>query len=167
MYLSNRALPAATPATAAATPTFTPPAAWRDELTGQVFNASPDDLNGTSAALAGDSGLGPLRLLIPITVAGWVMFGAGCILCINGRGRAGRWVPEWYLDSAGTRRDKALVASWWLAVLLFWPVILLGLLVSKVVRRVAKVVAKRRDRKRTEDTDEDSIKSAGEGRVTV
>lgn len=75
-----------------------------------------------------------VRVLIPISIAGWLLFGVICILCINGRGRLGRWIPEWYLDSEGTRRDKALVVLWWLAVMVLWPVILPVLLVRKVVR---------------------------------
>lgn len=75
-------------------------------------------------------------------MAGWLLFGASCILCINGKGRAGRWVPEWYLDSEGKRADKALVGMWWLAVMVLWPVILPALLVGKLVKKVRKVVRK-------------------------
>ncbi|KAL6893059.1 hypothetical protein HDV57DRAFT_513296 [Trichoderma longibrachiatum] len=65
-----------------------------------------------------------VRVLIPVSIAGWLLSGVICILCINGRGKAGRWIPEWYLDSEGTRRDRALVVGWWAAVMLLWPVIL-------------------------------------------
>ncbi|KAG6026813.1 hypothetical protein E4U41_001163 [Claviceps citrina] len=77
------------------------------------------------------------EVLVPISVLGWVVFGAMCILCINGRGRAGRWVPEWYLDSGGTRWDKAAVGAWWLAVMVLWPVILPCAAVGGVSRRLA------------------------------
>ncbi|PTB69171.1 hypothetical protein BBK36DRAFT_1097659, partial [Trichoderma citrinoviride] len=72
-----------------------------------------------------------VRVLIPVSIAGWLLFGVICILCINGRGKAGRWIPEWYLDSEGTRRDMALVVLWWVAVMVLWPVILPMLLVRK------------------------------------
>lgn len=63
------------------------------------------------------------EILVLVTVFGWLLFGIISILCINGRGRAGRWVPEWYLDSNGTKRDRAAVVGWWATVVLFWPVI--------------------------------------------
>ncbi|KAL7962212.1 hypothetical protein V8C34DRAFT_271109 [Trichoderma compactum] len=74
------------------------------------------------------------RVLIPISIAGWLLFGVICILCINGKGKLGRWVPKWYLDSQGTVRDRALVMLWWIAVMVLWPVILPVLLLRKVVR---------------------------------
>ncbi|PNY27271.1 Uncharacterized protein TCAP_02803 [Tolypocladium capitatum] len=82
------------------------------------------------------------KVLIPVSVFGWLTFGVICILCLNGRGKAGRWVPEWYLDSHRTGRDKGLVAAWWIAVVVMWPVILpllglrkLGMWAAKRVRR--------------------------------
>ncbi|KAL6875265.1 hypothetical protein J3F83DRAFT_730556 [Trichoderma novae-zelandiae] len=77
-----------------------------------------------------------VRVLIPVSIAGWLLSGVICILCINGRGKAGRWIPEWYLDSEGTRGDRALVVLWWAAVMVLWPVILPVLLVRKVARVV-------------------------------
>lgn len=77
-----------------------------------------------------------VRVLIPVSIAGWLLFGVICILCINGRGKAGRWIPEWYLDSEGTRRDRALVVGWWVVVIVLWPVILPVLVVRKGVRVV-------------------------------
>lgn len=77
-----------------------------------------------------------IRVLIPISIAGWLLFSVICILCINGKGKLGRWVPEWYLDSQATKRDKALVMLWWIAVMVLWPVILPVLLLRKVVRVV-------------------------------
>ncbi|TFB07382.1 hypothetical protein CCMA1212_000429 [Trichoderma ghanense] len=78
-----------------------------------------------------------VRVLIPVSIAGWLLFGVICILCINGRrGKAGRWIPEWYLDSEGTRRDRALVVGWWAAVIVLWPVILPMLVVGEGVRVV-------------------------------
>ncbi|KAK4073829.1 hypothetical protein Trihar35433_3303 [Trichoderma harzianum] len=35
-----------------------------------------------------------MRVLIPISIAGWLLFGVICILCINGKGKLGRWVPK-------------------------------------------------------------------------
>lgn len=102
-----------------------------------------------------EAGLGTFRILIPVTVVGWLLFGASCILCINERGRAGHWVPEWYLDTEGAPRDRALVAAWWLAVLLLWPVILPVLLARKLVCQVGKKVAKMQ-RKRKQQSDEES-----------
>ncbi|XWW98465.1 hypothetical protein V2A60_006465 [Cordyceps javanica] len=139
----------------------TTPGVWRDEGSGQVFNAPPNDFNSPDP-----SGLGPLRVLIPVTAAAWVLFGAGCILCINGKGRAGRWVPEWYLDSDGTRRDKASVAAWWLAVLLLWPVILPALLVGKVARAARGLAAKRAERREGRRTAVVVVAAAAEAQVT-
>lgn len=107
-----------------------------------------------------DPGPNPLQVLIPISVAAWVLFGASCILCINGKGRAGRWVPEWYLDSEGSHWDRALVAAWWLAVMLLWPVILPVLLVGKLVRALRKVVAERCARKKAMDEEEAATAAA-------
>ncbi|POR39432.1 Uncharacterized protein TPAR_00375 [Tolypocladium paradoxum] len=82
------------------------------------------------------------EVLIPVSVFGWLTFGVICILCLNGRGKAGRWVPEWYVESGRTGRDKALVVAWWFAVVVMWPVILpllglrkLGMCVAKRVRK--------------------------------
>jgi hypothetical protein len=83
-----------------------------------------------------------VRVLIPISIAGWLLFGVICILCINGRGKLGRWIPEWYLDSEGTRWDKAMVVLWWIAVMVFWPLILPVLFVRKVVCLVKRWAAR-------------------------
>ncbi|KAL7938760.1 hypothetical protein V8C35DRAFT_275991 [Trichoderma chlorosporum] len=85
-----------------------------------------------------------VKVLIPISIAGWLLFGVICILCINGKGKLGRWVPEWYLDSQGTVRDKALVMLWWAAVMVLWPVILPVLLVRKVVMAVKRCIMNRK-----------------------
>jgi hypothetical protein len=77
-----------------------------------------------------------IKVLIPISVLGWIAFGAICILCINGHGRAGRWIPEWYLDSAGTPWDKAAVVAWWLAVVFGWPLILPGVVIGHLSRKL-------------------------------
>ncbi|OAA50702.1 hypothetical protein NOR_01152 [Metarhizium rileyi] len=77
-----------------------------------------------------------VKVLIPISVVGWILFGAICILCINGHGRAGRWIPEWYLDSDGSRWDKAAVGAWWLAVIFGWPLILPGVVVGHLSRKL-------------------------------
>ncbi|KJK85621.1 hypothetical protein H633G_10536 [Metarhizium anisopliae BRIP 53284] len=85
-----------------------------------------------------------VKVLIPISVVGWLLFGAICILCINGRGRAGRWIPEWYLDSEGKRWDKAAVGAWWLAVLFGWPLILPGVVVGCLSRKLRMWRAEKR-----------------------
>jgi hypothetical protein len=74
-----------------------------------------------------------VRVLAPITALGWLFFGMICVLSINGRGRAGRWVPEWYLDTLGTRRDRAWLVAWWVVVLVLWPVILPMVLGKRVI----------------------------------
>ncbi|PNP60433.1 hypothetical protein THARTR1_00457 [Trichoderma harzianum] len=85
-----------------------------------------------------------MRVLIPISIAGWLLFGVICILCINGKGKLGRWVPEWYLDSQGTVRDKALVMLWWITVMVLWPVILPVLLLRKVIRVLKRCLVGRK-----------------------
>ncbi|KAM3509518.1 hypothetical protein MY11210_006289 [Beauveria gryllotalpidicola] len=125
---------------ASATPTLVFSA--RDASRRDSLGPSPDHIDSPDAAL---------RLLVPVSAAAWVLVGGACILCINGKGRAGRWVPKWYLDSEGTRRDKALVAAWWLGVLLLWPVILPVLLLRKIARVVRKQVARRRQERRERD----------------
>ncbi|KAF7559123.1 hypothetical protein G7046_g5019 [Stylonectria norvegica] len=82
------------------------------------------------------------KVLVLVTVFGWLVFGIICILCINGRGRAGRWVPEWYLDSEGRPADKAAVVTWWVAVVMLWPAILPVLMVRKIGWRVLNLLAK-------------------------
>lgn len=81
-----------------------------------------------------------LRFLIAMSVVGWLLLGMGCILCINGRGKAGRWIPEWYLDWEGSQKGRmVMVAVWWVAVVVLWPVILPALMVQGVVSRRKKV----------------------------
>lgn len=107
-----------------------------------------------------ESGISAFRVLIPVSTVAWLLFGAACILCINGKGKAGRWVPEWYLDSRSSQWNKALVVAWWLAVVVLWPVLLPVLLVGKVIRKVKKMVKKRQRRRRQED--EEAQTSGGE-----
>lgn len=90
------------------------------------------------------------KLLIPISVCGWLTFGVICILCLNGQGRAGRWVPEWYLDSDRTRRDKLAVVLWWFAVLIMWPVILPLMGVRSLLHHGKKSVEKRSRKRRVQ-----------------
>lgn len=85
-----------------------------------------------------------LKVLIPVSVLGWIVFGAICILCINGHGRAGRWIPEWYLDSEGTRWDKTAVGAWWLAVIFGWPLILPGVVVGSLSKKIKTWCAERK-----------------------
>ncbi|KAG6318177.1 hypothetical protein E4U22_005630 [Claviceps purpurea] len=88
-----------------------------------------------------------VKVLIPISIVGWLAFGAICVLCLNGHGRAGRWIPEWYLDSGGSRWDKAAVGAWWLAVVFAWPVILPSVAVRSLSGRVRRWRAKGRGRR--------------------
>ncbi|KAG5978699.1 hypothetical protein E4U55_006045 [Claviceps digitariae] len=88
-----------------------------------------------------------VKVLIPISILGWLAFGAICVLCINGHGRGGRWIPEWYLDSRGTRWDKAAVAGWWMAVMFGWPVILPCVAVSSLSGRIKRWRAERQRRR--------------------
>ncbi|KAJ3467654.1 hypothetical protein MRS44_005218 [Fusarium solani] len=66
------------------------------------------------------------KIVITASVVGWFVFGIISILVINGNGRAGRWVPEWYLDSRGRMKHKLAVLGWWVFVVLFWPLIWIG-----------------------------------------
>ncbi|KAF7543432.1 hypothetical protein G7Z17_g10747 [Cylindrodendrum hubeiense] len=79
-----------------------------------------------------------VKVLILVSAFGWVFFGVMSILCINGRGRAGRWVPEWYLDSHGSRWDRAAVVAWWVTVVVLWPVILPALVVGMGVKGMVR-----------------------------
>ncbi|KAH7175433.1 hypothetical protein EDB81DRAFT_3987 [Dactylonectria macrodidyma] len=65
-----------------------------------------------------------IKILIIASVFGWFFFGVMSILFINNHGRAGRWVPEWYLDSRASRWDMLLVVAWWAAIIVLWPLIL-------------------------------------------
>ncbi|KAG6032531.1 hypothetical protein E4U40_006143 [Claviceps sp. LM458 group G5] len=89
-----------------------------------------------------------VKVLIPISIVGWLAFGAICVLCLNGHGRAGRWIPEWYLDSGGSRWDKAAVGAWWLAVVFAWPVILPSVAVRSLSGRLRRWRANGRGRGR-------------------
>ncbi|KAJ6784280.1 hypothetical protein PWT90_10468 [Aphanocladium album] len=143
----------------ATTPIFYHSSAARDGDDAQLGASSslPAELGRND-----DTGLGAFGILIPVSAAAWVLFGASCILCINGKGRAGRWVPEWYLDSRGTRRDQAAVAAWWLAVMLLWPVILPALLAGKLARGVRGAVAKRCRKRGGDDEESQTAAAAGE-----
>lgn len=79
-----------------------------------------------------------VKVLILVSVFGWVFFGIMSILCINGRGRAGRWVPEWYLDSRGSRWDLVAVVAWWVTVMVLWPIILPALVVRMGVKGMVR-----------------------------
>lgn len=93
----------------------------------------PPYRNGTSSKITGPYYENPavsypdpdlINVLAPITAAGWILFGVICVLCVNGRGRAGRWIPEWYLDTKQLRRDKVELACWYFCVLVLWPALL-------------------------------------------
>ncbi|ODA81593.1 hypothetical protein RJ55_00093 [Drechmeria coniospora] len=104
------------------------------------------------------------KVLIPVSVLGWFTFGVICILCLNGRGRAGRWVPEWYLDSDRARKYKLAVVAWWLVVLVMWPVILPLLGARKFGQKVEKTLAeKRRHRAQLLENDKQTTAMAAAG----
>ncbi|KAF4995006.1 hypothetical protein FDECE_12940 [Fusarium decemcellulare] len=98
-----------------------------------------------------------LKIVITMWICGWIVFGIISILCINGQGRAGRWVPEWYLDSKGTARDKLAIVGWWLAILLFWPLIWLGYLVRMLFSGIRGWIKNWRRDKHQEKAGEGSV----------
>ncbi|UZP37122.1 hypothetical protein NXS19_004938 [Fusarium pseudograminearum] len=71
-----------------------------------------------------------LKIVAAVWAVGWIMFGIISVVSLNARGRAGKWVPEWYLDSDGTKWAKLSVAAWWTFVVLFWPLIWIVYLVG-------------------------------------
>ncbi|KAI5464863.1 hypothetical protein BGZ63DRAFT_378848 [Mariannaea sp. PMI_226] len=79
-----------------------------------------------------------IRVLILVTVFGWIFFGVMSIMCINGRGQAGRWIPEWSLDSKGSRWHKIGIVTWWLAVIILWPVILPVLVIKNGIKEMVR-----------------------------
>lgn len=103
-----------------------------------------------------------VKLLTLVSVFGWVFFGIMSIMCINGQGRAGRWVPEWYLDARGSRWDKTMVVIWWAAVVLVWPVILPALVVKNGVRGMVKHCRGRGGRDERDEEERGEQKSEGE-----
>lgn len=145
-------------------PTIQSRFAASQEMVVDKLASSPDDLFTLSTTQEGSSYAVPnaaiywehhniVKVLIPISVFGWILFGGICILCINGHGRAGRWVPEWYLDSEGTRWDKAAVGAWWLAVIFGWPLILPGIVVGATSKRIKACFAERKlEKKRREQS---------------
>ncbi|KAF9762856.1 hypothetical protein IL306_003325 [Fusarium sp. DS 682] len=79
-----------------------------------------------------------LKIVAAISTVGWIVSGLISGLCLNGRGKAGRWVPEWYLDSNGTIWAKLAVAGWWMFVILFWP----GIWVVYVIFATGRAIRK-------------------------
>lgn len=118
---------------ALATPTSTTTKFTNSTVSAQTFTTKtstttlsvPLQTNALKPNFTGGPKLGVLEILIPISVAAWIMMGVACVLCINGKqGRAGRWIPEWYLDSSSASCNKGLVVLWWVAVMLLWPALL-------------------------------------------
>lgn len=103
-----------------------------------------------------------VKVLAPITVVGWLVAGVVCAAWINSRGRAGRWVPEWYLDSRGTKMDVLLLATWWAIVVVGWPV---GV-VFTFIRWVCQLVGKRARRSKRSRNEKGGRCGRGRG-VTV
>lgn len=79
-----------------------------------------------------------LKVVASVSTVGWIMFGLISVVSLNARGRAGRWVPEWYLDSEGTRWAKLSVLLWWTCVVLFWPIIWVVYLVGITWRAIKR-----------------------------
>ncbi|KAJ4309012.1 hypothetical protein N0V84_011746 [Fusarium piperis] len=82
------------------------------------------------------------KIVMTASIVGWFVFSIISILIINGNGRAGRWVPEWYLDSRGRTKHKLAVLGWWVFVVLFWPLIWIGYTVRKIVGLIAACAGK-------------------------
>ncbi|EKJ70305.1 hypothetical protein FPSE_09522 [Fusarium pseudograminearum CS3096] len=79
-----------------------------------------------------------LKIVAAVWAVGWIMFGIISVVSLNARGRAGKWVPEWYLDSDGTKWAKLSVAAWWTFVVLFWPLIWIVYLVGITWRAIKR-----------------------------
>ncbi|KAF5023223.1 hypothetical protein F66182_4731 [Fusarium sp. NRRL 66182] len=107
----------------------------------------PRDTNDSVLNTSSPSPRSTLKIVAATWASGWMVFGVITVVCINSQGRAGRWVPEWYLDSEGSRWDKLAVAGWWICVLLFWPVIWIGCLVKMIGRGIGKGVKRLRGKK--------------------
>ncbi|KAM0421080.1 hypothetical protein ACHAPT_011151 [Fusarium lateritium] len=109
-----------------------------------VPGVSPVDLPEDSKKFDSHSPDAPTitKIVITASVCGWFVFGIISILVINSNGRAGRWVPEWYLDSRGRKKHKLAVLGWWIFIVLFWPLIWIGYTVRKIVGVIAACVGK-------------------------
>ncbi|KAL6918169.1 hypothetical protein FSHL1_009600 [Fusarium sambucinum] len=79
-----------------------------------------------------------LKIVAAVWAFGWIMFGLISVVSLNARGKAGYWVPEWYLDSEGTKWAKLSVATWWACVVLFWPIIWIVYLVGITWRAIKR-----------------------------
>ncbi|KAF5670490.1 hypothetical protein FHETE_4397 [Fusarium heterosporum] len=82
-----------------------------------------------------------LKIVAAMWACGWLVFGLISIISLNGRGRAGRWVPEWYLDYNSTKWAKLAVIGWWVCVMLFWPIIWVIVLFGATGRIIKKRIA--------------------------
>ncbi|KAH7185959.1 uncharacterized protein B0J16DRAFT_343020 [Fusarium flagelliforme] len=60
-----------------------------------------------------------LKIVTSVWVVGWLVFG-------------------WYLDTDGKKRAKLSVATWWVCVLLFWPIIWIIYLVGITWRAIKR-----------------------------
>ncbi|KAF5621932.1 hypothetical protein F52700_10806 [Fusarium sp. NRRL 52700] len=92
-----------------------------------------------------DKALGPkatINLVAAITAGGWVTFGLIFGLVLNTRGKASSFVPEWYLDSNGSKWAKLAVAAWWVSIILFWPVICMMYLIFAAGRGIRNLFLK-------------------------
>ncbi|SPJ85118.1 uncharacterized protein FTOL_10974 [Fusarium torulosum] len=89
-----------------------------------------------------------VKIVAAMWTCGWLVFGLISIICLNGRSKAGRWVPEWYLDYSSMRWAKLGVMGWWICVLLFWPIIWLIVLFGVTGRAIKKRFAKWRESKK-------------------
>ncbi|KAF4945898.1 hypothetical protein FSARC_14326 [Fusarium sarcochroum] len=79
-----------------------------------------------------------LKIGVAVTVVGWLIFGLISCLTINSGGKAGRFVPEWYIKSNKKGSDKLAVTGWWIGILLFWPIIWMVYLIRAAEKGVGK-----------------------------
>ncbi|KAM5346356.1 hypothetical protein ACJ41O_009361 [Fusarium nematophilum] len=95
-----------------------------------------------------------VKIIATVWAFGWVCFGLITIMSINGLGRTGRWIPEWYLDSRGSAWDKLSVVGWWIFVILFWPLIWVADVVGMACGGVRELVGRWKERRAGRDKTE-------------
>ncbi|CAJ0547642.1 Ff.00g043960.m01.CDS01 [Fusarium sp. VM40] len=95
--------------------------------------------------------LGPrntIKIVAAMWTVGWFVFGLISIICLNGRSKAGRWVPDWYRDHHSKGWARLGVLAWWICVFLFWPIIWVYVLFGVTGRAIKKRFTKWRESKK-------------------